>query len=160
MSKPEICIFHFSFEFLPTSWLVSYLESPLTAGVIETRHLLCVHNRLDVDKLTEVKLVDAHMASQLYAENGEGAGPRLNHERLCRQCVNNKARLLSLEVRMIRDHQFLMQQRSPEDGTGFWVGKKSYQKWRHLARSQLEDKIIDEVQHWKWQEEARLEVGC
>ena len=66
-----------SFEFLPTSWLVSYLESPLTAGVIETRHLLCVHNRLDVDKLTEVKLVDAHMASQLYAENGEGAGPRL-----------------------------------------------------------------------------------
>ena len=100
------------------------------------------------------------MASQLYAENGEGAGPRLNHERLCRQCVNNKARLLSLEVRMIRDHQFLMQQRSPEDGTGFWVGKKSYQKWRHLARSQLEDKIIDEVQHWKWQEEARLEVGC
>ena len=68
-----------SWEFLPLDWLMSYLESPGTAGVIETRHLLCLHSKLDIDKLTEVKLVDSNMATQLYSDNGEGAGPRLNH---------------------------------------------------------------------------------
>merc|ERR1719186_707172 len=147
-----------SWEFLPLDWLMSYLETPATAGVIETRHLLCLHSKLDIDKLTEVKLVDSNMATQLYSDNGEGAGPRLNHEHLCRYCVNNKARLLSLECRMSRDNQFLAQERSPQDGTGFWVGKKSFLRWRHLARTDLEDQIVEEVQHWKWQEETRMQA--
>jgi len=141
-----------SYEFLPTIWLVKWLANPVTCGPIETRHLLCMHDSLDIDKLYEVKICDSAVVSNLYAENGEGEGPRLNHERLCQICIMNKARLISLDFKMLRDQQFLTSQKSPVDGTGFWVGKRSYARWRTLGKVALEDKIIVEVAQWKDQQ--------
>ena len=37
----------------------------------------------------------------------------------------------------------------PTDGKGFWVGKKSLQNWRRLAKVALEDRIVAEVQDWQ-----------
>jgi len=141
-----------SYEFLPSLWLVRWLANPVTCGPIETRHLLCLHDNLDIDKLQEVKICDSAVVSNLFAENGEGEGPRLNHERLCQICIMNKARLISLDFKMLRDQQFLTTQKSPVDGTGFWVGKRSYARWRTLGKVALEDKIIVEVANWKDQQ--------
>jgi len=141
-----------NFEFLPTMWLVRWLANPSTCGPIETRHLLCMHESLDIDKIQEVKICDASTVTQLYSENGEGEGPRLDHDRLCSICIMNKARLISLDFKMLRDQQFLTTQKSPVDGTGFWVGKRSYARWRTLGKVALEDRIIVEVAQWRDQQ--------
>jgi len=137
--------YHRSYEFLPHAWLLRWLADPLTCGPIETRGLLCVHSNLDIDKLAEVKVCSADTVGQLYRQHGAGEGPRLTSQRLCRTCVKNKARTISLEYRMARDQAFLAACPLPCDGTGFWVGKKSYQQWRRHAKVALEDQIISEA---------------
>ena len=138
-----------SFEFLPLNWVTKWLSDPLSCGEIETSHLLCQHDRLDHEKLTEVKLCDSDAVSLLYDEYGQGEGPRLDASRLCDLCVANRARIVSLEAKMLRDQQFLSTQKPPDDGTGFWVGKRSYSRWRYLGKVALENKIVQEVADWK-----------
>ena len=133
------------YEFLPTQFLISWLADPLTCGPIETRGLLCQHGNLDIDKLTEVKVCSADMVAALYKQHGEGEGPRLTQNKLCWTCVMNKARLISLEYKMSRDQEFLSKCESPCDGTGFWVGKRSFQQWKRHAKVALEDQIIQET---------------
>ena len=138
-----------SFEFVPLSWLQRWLSSPSTVGRIETEPLLCLHGNLDIDRLHEVKLCSRRTVSRLYEEYGGAEGPRLTSEHLCQMCVTNRARLTSLEFRMTRDQQFLAREKEPEDGTGFWVGRRSYARWKTLAKVALEDRIIEEVAEWK-----------
>ena len=133
------------YEFMPTQFLVSWLADPVTCGPIETRGLLCMHGNLDIDKVVEVKVCNADMVAVLYKQHGEGEGPRLTQNKLCWTCVMNKARMISLDFKMSRDQEFLSKCESPCDGTGFWVGKKSFQQWRRHAKVALEDQIIQEV---------------
>ena len=142
-----------SFEFLPLSWITKWMMNPNTCGPIDTRPLLCQHDRLDIDKLSDVKICDADTVSQLLEEHG-GEGERLDRSKLCEMCVANRARMISLEARMIRDHTFLVSQKSPSDGTGFWVGKKSFNRWRALGKLALENKIVQEVVEWKSEEKT------
>merc|ERR1719244_683703 len=72
-----------SFEFVPTSWLMMWLANPSSCGPIETKHFLCLHENLDIDKLHEVKLCNPHTLNKLYNEYGGGEGPRLNSQKLC-----------------------------------------------------------------------------
>ena len=70
-------------------------------------------------------------------------------DKLCVICVKNKARLISLDYKLNRDHEFLKHQlKVPTDGKGFWVGKKSINHWKRLAKIALEDTIVREVQEW------------
>ena len=138
-----------NFEFLPLVWIQSWLANPSICGPINTRQVLCLHDKLDIDKLHDVKLCSRSTVSRLYRQYGQGDGPRLTSERLCEMCVTNRARLTSLDFKMMRDQQFLVKESSPEDGTGFWVGRKSYMRWKTLAKVALEDKIVEEVNEWK-----------
>merc|ERR1719234_1753568 len=133
------------YEFLPTQFLMSWLADPLTCGPIETRGLLCIHGNLDIDKVVEVKVCNADMVAALYKQHGEGEGPRLTPNKLCWTCVMNKARIISLEYKMSRDQEFLSKCESPCDGTGFWVGKRSFQQWKRHAKVALEDQILQEI---------------
>ena len=133
------------YEFLPTQFLISWLADPLTCGPVETRGLLCIHGNLDIDKVVEVKVCNADMVAALYKQHGEGEGPRLTQNKLCWTCVMNKARMISLEYKMSRDQEFLSKCESPCDGTGFWVGKRSFQQWKRHAKVALEDQIIQEI---------------
>ena len=54
-----------SFEFLPLAWITKWLMNPSTCGPIDTRPLLCQHDRLDIDKLSDVKICDTETVSQL-----------------------------------------------------------------------------------------------
>ena len=149
-----------SFEFLPLSWLNRWLSNPLNCGSIETKHLLCQHNSLDIERVSEVKVCYSETVSLLYSEYGKGEGPRLLSDKLCRICVRNRARLISLDFRMTRDQQFLVTEKSPVDGTGFWVGKRTWARWRALGRMSLEDKIINEVSEWKNQQAELIRLAA
>ena len=70
-------------------------------------------------------------------------------KKLCSICVKNKARTISLEYRLVRDQDFIRHQlKVPTDGKGFWIGKKSLNNWKRLAKVALEDTIVREVQDW------------
>ena len=141
----QLMRFQKPYEFLPTQFLISWLADPLTCGPVETRGLLCIHGNLDIDKVVEVKVCNADMVAALYKQHGEGEGPRLTQNKLCWTCVMNKARMISLEYKMSRDQEFLSKCESPCDGTGFWVGKRSFQQWKRHAKVALEDQIIQEI---------------
>ena len=146
-----------SFEFLPLVWVTKWLSDPSSCGEIETSHLLCQHDNLDIEKLSEVKLCDSGAVSFLYEEFGQGDGPRLDASKLCFMCVQNRARIISLEVKMARDQQFLITQKPPDDD-GFWVGKRSYSRWKYLGKVALENKIVQEVADWRTKDlQARRE---
>ena len=140
-----------SFEFLPLVWITKWLANPNTCGPIDTNHLLCQHDKLDLDKLGDVKICDTETVSSLYDEHGQ-EGLRLDAVKLCEMCVANRARLISLEFKMTRDQAFLATQKSPSDGTGFWVGKRSFMRWKTLGKLTLENKIVQEVTEWKSRE--------
>jgi len=136
-----------SYEFVPKCWLMSWLADPSSVGPLETNHLLCVHENLDIDRLGDVKHCDGLGVSMLIDEYGLGDGPRLDSERLCTQCVKNKARMISLDYKIQRDQEFLLHElKVPTDGKGFWVGKKSLTNWKRLAKVALENRIVREVQ--------------
>ena len=67
-----------SFEFVPKNWLMAWLADPLSVGPVETKHYLCVHENLDIDRLNDMKLCDSTGVNMLISEYGEGEGPRLN----------------------------------------------------------------------------------
>ena len=66
-----------NFEFVPKSWLFSWLADPVNAGPVETKHFLCVHGNLDIDRLSDMKICDHPGVSRLVEEFGQGEGPRL-----------------------------------------------------------------------------------
>ena len=66
------------FEFVPTCWLVNWLAIPEVVGPLETCHLLCVHRRLDIDRIADFKICDAATVGRLVREHGAGEGPRLD----------------------------------------------------------------------------------
>ena len=144
-----------NFEFLPVSWISKWLANPNTCGPIDTNHLLCQHDNLDIDKLSEVKICDSDVVSILYDEFGS-EGPRLDCMKMCRLCVANRARLISLDFKMNRDQMFLASQKTPSDGTGFWVGKRSFMRWKTLGKLALENQIVKEVTEWRIKEEASV----
>jgi hypothetical protein len=66
------------FEFVPTCWLVNWLAIPEKVGPLETRNLLCIHGRLDIDRVGDFKICDVDTVERLVREYGAGEGPRLN----------------------------------------------------------------------------------
>jgi hypothetical protein len=84
------------FQFVPTEWLQRYLESPQAASVIETSDYLCLHGKLDLDKIGQVKMVDSEVVERLYDEVGRGQGRKLTHYAMCMSCVKNRCKQIKL----------------------------------------------------------------
>lgn len=97
------------FEFVPTEWLLRYYQCPQAASLIETSRYLCLHGKLDLDRLSEVKVISAIAADVLYEEAGQGEGPRLTPDALCRICVRNKYRQVKLDKESMEDAKLIME---------------------------------------------------
>ncbi len=52
------------FEFIPTDWLSRYFRTPQDMPVIDTVNLMCVHGKMDLDKLNEAKIVGCDVVSR------------------------------------------------------------------------------------------------
>lgn len=105
------------FHFVPTDWLMRFFESPQAASVIETSDYLCIHGKLDLDKINEVKVVNTHVVERMYLEAGEGVGRRLSKRSLCRYCVRDKCKQIKLSRNLNNDAKIiaeLLKEKLPE----------------------------------------------
>ncbi len=62
--------------------MVNWLAIPEKVGPLETRNLLCIHGRLDIDRVGDFKICDVDTVERLVREYGAGEGPRLNQVQL------------------------------------------------------------------------------
>ena len=75
---------------------------------------MCVHGNLDLNKIQDVKAVDADLAEELYRETtkdppdpDQPVAPRLTHEKLCELCVRNRCRSMKLARSLSVDHKYI-----------------------------------------------------
>ena len=65
-----------NFEFISKNWLTTWLSGS-SMGPIETKHFLCVHENIDIDRLSDLKICEIAGMDSLIEEFGKGEGPRL-----------------------------------------------------------------------------------
>ena len=58
-----------SYEFVPKCWLMSWLADPSSVGPLETNHLLCVHENLDIDRSSQVNHCESTTKSAYFASH-------------------------------------------------------------------------------------------
>lgn len=161
------------FEFLPIDWLVRYFANPSAASKINLASTTCIHGKLDLNKIQDVKAVSIEIIDQLIQEiqskkevqtapteaesrndEEEQSPERLGHDSLCEPCVRNRCRVMKLAKALNEHHKLLTEwQKSPVDSENqqedlFWVGKSTLKKWRALARENLDERIRTEDVHY------------
>merc|ERR1712226_1628198 len=84
-----------NFEFVPKKALCQFLESSSHVEnhiTVENSAYLCAHGKLDVDRLSELKLITNYAANKMFQQDRL----RLNESLLCRNCITNRCRLKKL----------------------------------------------------------------
>lgn len=136
------------FEFLPMDWLVRFFTNPNARVAINISSSMCVHGKLDLMKIQDVKAVHWEVAEQLYQEHKDlEETKRLKQDSLCEPCVRNRCRVMKLAQSMSEDHKAiteLLKKAVEKDDQSFWIGKNTLKKWRALAREDLDDRIKEE----------------
>ena len=162
-----------NFEFVPKKVLCQFLESSSTnENVINTDNstFLCAHGNLDVDQLSELKLVTEYAADRMF----QPERLKLNENLLCRNCIINRCRLKKLALRLAKDGKEITEMLKipvssiidpksisiPINGhptaddstplygssqTLYWVGKLSLKKWKSMAKDNLHREVAAEV---------------
>lgn len=138
------------FEFLPSDWLKTYISKPRKENPLNTSQYLCMHGRLDFDKLTSLKVINKTACETILFQTGlKESVHRLTSAALCFQCVKSRCRQMKLSARSMRDAKLVQELAkesvaSPSEES-FWVGKGSLKRWRTLAKENLEDQITLET---------------
>ena len=144
-----------AFEFIPMEWLSRYFSDPSNVTPIDTQSMQCVHGKLDLKRIQDVKAVSEEVAKELFVEakNNMEITKRLTKESLCENCVRSQCRTIKLARNLIQDHKIIteqLKQAVPPTEEGFWVGKNTIKKWRTYAREALEEAINnDDVKYIK-----------
>ncbi|KAJ0023448.1 hypothetical protein NQD34_003347 [Periophthalmus magnuspinnatus] len=125
------------YEFISLEWLKKWLDDSTATKEIDNSSFLCSHGKLHPDKVGDCKRISVQAAQQLY--NRYGGGPRLECSSLCRECVEQRCRVLRLKNQLSEDYKEVsnLVKQTPSEN-GFWVGKTSLRSWRQLALEQLE----------------------
>ncbi|KAM9800640.1 ubiquitin carboxyl-terminal hydrolase 48-like isoform X1 [Syngnathus typhle] len=125
------------YEFIPLDWLKKWLDDSTATKKIDNSHFLCSHGKLHPDKVGDAKRVSQTAGRVLYERYG--GGPRLDGSTLCRECVQQRCRVLRLKNQLNEDYKEVSNLvKRTISGEGFWVGKASLRSWRQLALEQLE----------------------
>ncbi|KAK2821036.1 hypothetical protein Q5P01_023995 [Channa striata] len=126
------------YEFIPLDWLKKWLDDSTATKEIDNSLFLCSHNKLHPDRVGDSKRVSLQAAELLYKRYG--GGPRLDNSSLCRECVDQRCRVLRLKNQLNEDYKEVSNLvKRMISGEGFWVGKASLRSWRQLALEQLEE---------------------
>uniref|UniRef100_A0A147BGD4 Ubiquitin carboxyl-terminal hydrolase 48 n=1 Tax=Ixodes ricinus TaxID=34613 RepID=A0A147BGD4_IXORI len=124
-----------SFDWLPAEWLVKWLaqKPPKKVPPVDNSSVVCPHNLLDPQKVEKMKCVSSRAADVIYEKFG--GGPRLRGA-LCERCVGMQCRFLRVKAKVQADQKViskLLKFKPSSDEPKVWVGKRSLQKWKHLA---------------------------
>ena len=158
-----------NFEFVPKKVLCQFLESSSTnENLINTDNstFLCAHGNLDVDQLSELKLVTEYAADRML----QPERLKLKENLLCRNCIINRCRLKKLALRLAKDGKEITEMlkipvstksisipvngHQTADGSTplygssqilYWVGKLSLKKWKNMAKDNLHREVAAEV---------------
>lgn len=125
------------YEFISLEWLKKWLDDSTATKEIDNSSFLCSHGKLHPDKVGDCKRISLLAAQQLF--NRYGGGPRLESSSLCRECVEQRCKVLRLKNQLNEDYKEvsnLVKHTPSEDG--YWVGKTSLRSWRQLALDKLE----------------------
>ena len=136
---------------------------------IDTTTTMCVHGKLDLFKIQDVKAVNIEVAEQFFqvAQNDLEQTKRMNHESLCEICVRNHCRNIKLSRSMIKDHKIIndgLKQpvsetaNNEDDKNGYWVGKNTLKKWRGYAREALEKTVKEEKIQYVEDQQPKLSL--
>lgn len=125
------------YEFIPLEWLKKWLDDSAATKEINNASFLCSHGKLHPDKVGDCKRISLLAAQELYIRYG--GGPRLESSSLCRDCVEQRCKVLRLKNQLNEDYKEVsnLVKHTP-CGNGYWVGKASLRSWRQLALEQLE----------------------
>ena len=122
-----------SYDWIATDWLRNWLaverkEMPS----IDNCSLVCQHGKLHPDKVLCAKRISTKAASFFYKRYG--GSPRLESDSFCLECVKERCRSLQFSSHLAEDQRFFVKAlKLPCEKTGYWVSKKSLQKWKFLA---------------------------
>ncbi|XP_050442355.1 ubiquitin carboxyl-terminal hydrolase 48-like [Adelges cooleyi] len=127
-------------EAISLQWLNYWFKITPNQSVNEISNLavLCKHDLLDPDKVSEVKFIRTELAEKLYGIFQ--GGPRLKLKTsLCLKCVRNKCALLYTKTVTSEQNKTintLLQNWNPinisENKPCYWVGKDSLKNWRRM----------------------------
>ncbi|XP_074654774.1 ubiquitin carboxyl-terminal hydrolase 48-like [Tubulanus polymorphus] len=122
-------------EWISQDWLSKFLADTITLKTIQNIEFLCIHNKLDPDKVGKLKWINKQAADLIYAKH-KSIGPRLDSESLCWDCVRQRCHSIRLKVRIAEDQLFfngaLKADVDPSEAQ-YWVGKMSLRQWKKLA---------------------------
>ncbi|XP_013784550.1 ubiquitin carboxyl-terminal hydrolase 48-like [Limulus polyphemus] len=127
-------------EWISSEWLMKWLNADVgQVEAIDNSSVLCLHNKLHPDKVTNVKCINQQAADQLFEKYG--GGPRLR-DALCTKCVESRCHLIRIRARVQEDSKtitsmFKIKVSSDEDA--FWVGKDSIKDWKKMVLSQYKN---------------------
>ncbi|XP_076315892.1 ubiquitin carboxyl-terminal hydrolase 48-like [Tachypleus tridentatus] len=127
-------------EWISSEWLMKWLNADVgQVDAIDNSGVLCIHNKLHPDKVTNVKYINQQAADELYEKYG--GGPRLR-DATCTKCVESRCHLIRIRARVQEDSKtitslFKMKISSDEDA--FWVGKDSIKDWKKMVLSQYKN---------------------
>ncbi|CAL9705001.1 unnamed protein product [Knipowitschia caucasica] len=89
------------YEFVSLEWIKKWLDDSTATKEIDNFAFLCSHGKLHPDKVVDCKRISVLAAQQLY--NRYGGGPRLECSSLCRECVEQRCRVLRLKNQLNED---------------------------------------------------------
>ncbi|KAG1654322.1 Ubiquitin carboxyl-terminal hydrolase 48 [Nymphon striatum] len=89
-------------EFIPTEWLINWLNNKPALEIIDNAPFLCQHSKLNPDEIGNMKCVNSSTAEKLF-EIYKG-GPRLK-DALCRECVKMHCEVLQMKAKSLRDNK-------------------------------------------------------
>lgn len=129
-------------EVISVKWLNLWLaNSKEEFEPVDNSPLLCSHNRLNPDLVSNAKYITTAAADTIFGKYG--GGPRLPaSEALCRDCITAKCRRIKFRIKLTEDAKELsnlLKHKEELDGNGFWVGKKSLKDWRKKALTVFEE---------------------
>ncbi|XP_043919177.1 ubiquitin carboxyl-terminal hydrolase 48 isoform X3 [Protopterus annectens] len=131
------------YEFLPLVWLQKWLDESTPTKPIDNCKYLCQHNKLQPDRISDMKRISKASADILYSRYS--GGPRLDASALCWDCVVERCRVLRLKSQLNEDFKIVsnLLKTSVTSNEGFWVGKGSLRSWRQLALDQMDEQEED-----------------
>jgi len=127
-------------EWISKQWLQDWLafDSSKPIPSINNSKATCIHSKLAISAIDEMKLVNSSAVENLY--NNYNGGPRLK-DACCKECVETKVRSIQTRLKINNDSKqitSILKFSLPIGETAYWVGKESLKIWKQLALKQCD----------------------
>ena len=143
------------FEFVSKALLQKYLENPASTEsptAAERIGFLCAHGKLNLDLLSDLKVITSRAADELHAALKIPSRDKWDKSALCGICVRNRCRQMILFSQLTADAKSIAEltKAGVVDGKedSYLVGKSSLKRWRSIAKDNFTKTIEAETRRY------------